>query len=275
MRFSMLLSGRRLFLLALLLCSMHISVFAQEKIIAQHSHHDLAKKAANPIANLISLPFQLNINLNIGDYDRTGTVLNIMPTIPFSVSSWNVINRIIIPVRNAPDNAETGSTSGLGNTNYSMMFVPPRHDGSTFQWGFGPAFNIPTASDDRLGVNDFAIGPAIIALVTPGNWVMGITANNVWSYREGSNVNQTFIQYFITYNIANGWYINTNPMLTANQNALGGAEWIIPVGAGGGKVFKAGGQPMKLQAQFYYNVERPTGIADWTFQVQYVLLFPG
>ena len=261
-----------LLFLLLLLCITNISAFAQEQ---KHSDHALAKEAANPIANLISLPMQFNMNFGIGDYDRTSQVFNIMPVLPFKLFSWNVINRVIIPIKNVPDNAEDGSTFGLGNTNYSMLFIPPIKAGTTFQWGFGPAFNIPTATSNRLGVNDFAIGPAIIALVTPGNWVAGITANQVWSYREGSDVNQTFIQYFITYNISKGWYVNTNPMLVANNNAPEGEKWLVPVGLGGGKVFKAGSQPMKLQAQVYVNVVKPSGAADWTFQIQYVLLFPG
>ena len=262
----------KLLFMLLLLCFTNISVYAQEQ---EHSNHDLAKKAANPIANMISIPMQLNLNFGIGDYDRSSQVFNIMPTIPFAVSTWNVINRIIIPIKNSPDNAETGSTLGLGNTNYSMMFVPPIKGGSTFQWGFGPAFNIPTASDNRLGANDFAVGPAIVALVTPGHWVAGLTANQVWSYREGSDISQTFIQYFITYNINNGWYVNTNPMMVANNNAPEGEQWLVPVGLGGGKVFKVGSQPMKLQLQFYNNVVKPEGAADWTIQIQYVLLFPG
>ena len=51
-------------------------------------------------------------------------------------------------------------------------------------------------------------------------------------------------------------------------------EWTVPVGAGGGKVFHAGKQAMKLQVQAYYNVIAPSGAADWTVQIQYVLLFP-
>ena len=261
-----------LLFLSMLLFLINFSVFAQKKT---HSEEDLAKTAANPIANMISIPMQLNLNFGIGDYDRSSQVFNLMPTIPFAVSTWNVINRIIIPIKNSPDNAETGSTFGLGNTNYSMLFVPPIKAGSTFQWGFGPAFNIPTASSNTLGYNDFAIGPVIVVLVTPGHWVAGLTANQVWSYREGSDISQTFIQYFITYNISNGWYINTNPMMVSNNNAPEGQQWLVPVGLGGGKVFHIGSQPMKLQAQAYVNVVKPSGAADWTFQIQYVLLFPG
>ena len=126
----------------------------------------------------------------------------------------------------------------------------------------------------NLGSDAFAMGPAVIFLLMPGNWVVGVTANHTWTFANDKNYNQTFIQYFITYNIKNGWYVNTNPMITANWNAPVGNEWTMPVGAGGGKVFHAGKQAMKLQGQVYYNAIAPPGAADWTFQIQYVLLFP-
>ncbi len=231
----------------------------------------LSKKAANPIANMISIPVQLNLNFGVGDYDRSSQVFNVMPVLPFKMFNWNVINRIIVPFINKPDNAETGSTFGVGNTNYSMLFVPPPKE--KFQWGFGPAFNIPTASDPHLGGDAFGIGPAFVALFLSGHWVAGITFNHTWSYKT-DDLNSFFAQYFITYNIKEGWYVNTNPMVTSNWNAPSGEEWTVPFGAGGGKVFVAGSQAMKLQAQAYVNVIAPPGAPDWTLQIQYVLLFP-
>lgn len=232
----------------------------------------LAKQAANPIANMISVPMQYNLNFNVGKYNRTAHVFNIMPVLPFKMFNWNVINRIIIPIVNSPDTTETGNYFGLGNINYSMLFVPP--PGKIFQWGFGPAFNIPTRSSSNLGVNAFAMGPAVIFLFMLEKWVIGITANHVWTYANDESLNSTFIQYFITYNIKDGWYVNTNPMMTANWYAPEGDEWVIPLGAGGGKVFSVRKQSMKLQAQLYYNVVAPPGSADMTVQIQYVLLFP-
>ena len=38
---------------------------------------DLAKKSQNPIADLVSVPFQSNTNFNAGPFDRTQEVLNI------------------------------------------------------------------------------------------------------------------------------------------------------------------------------------------------------
>lgn len=261
----------RLFLGVLVLMST-LEIQSQDDGSMQASAQELAQQAANPIANMISVPMQLNLNFGVGEYNRPAQVFNIMPVLPFKMFKWNVINRIILPIVNTPDTTETGNYFGAGNINFSMLFVPP--PGKKFQWGFGPAFNIPTRSSENLGSDAFAMGPAIIALFMTGHWVAGATANHVWTFANDKNFNQTFIQYFITYNIKNGWYVNTNPIITANWNAPEGNEWTVPLGAGGGKVFHAGKQAMKLQAQYYYNVVHPPLAANWTLQIQYVLLFP-
>jgi hypothetical protein len=43
---------------------------------AQQSNEALAKAAQNPVANLISVPFQDNINFNVGPQEKTQNVLN-------------------------------------------------------------------------------------------------------------------------------------------------------------------------------------------------------
>ncbi len=65
---------------------------------AQSSEGDLANASQNPVANLISVPFQNNTLFGLGDADDTANLLNIQPVIPFTVGNWNLINRTIIPV---------------------------------------------------------------------------------------------------------------------------------------------------------------------------------
>lgn len=163
--------NRNLLFIALLIVFTIANVNAQNEIENQQespSQEDLAKAAANPIANMISLPFQFNFNTNIGEYNREQTVLNLQPTIPFKLAkNWNVVNRLIIPVIQQPLNTETGSELGLGNINLSMMAVPKSlgNGNAEFMYGFGPAFSIPTTSAPQFGPNVFAVGPAVIGLM--------------------------------------------------------------------------------------------------------------
>src|SRR5262245_65064289 len=72
---------------------------------------DLAKKSQNPIADLVSVPFQSNTNFNTGPFKRTQEVLNIQPVVPLHINeNWNLISRTIMPVMSQPDPIDRKST---------------------------------------------------------------------------------------------------------------------------------------------------------------------
>lgn len=64
---------------------------------------DLAKKHANPIANLVSVPLQSNFLFNVGPGNGFRETTNIQPVIPFELNEhWNLISRTILPYRKQP-----------------------------------------------------------------------------------------------------------------------------------------------------------------------------
>ena len=66
---------------------------------AQESDVDLAKKLANPISSLVSLPFQFNYDCCIGPEKASKFTLNVQPVISISLNAnWNMIVRTIVPV---------------------------------------------------------------------------------------------------------------------------------------------------------------------------------
>src|SRR5215813_10742239 len=89
---------------------------------------ELAKQAQNPIASLISVPFQNNFNFNAGTRDDLQDVLNIQPVIPFRVSKrWNVITRTIVPLIHQPElGPGIGNISGLGDVQFSTFLSPAK-----------------------------------------------------------------------------------------------------------------------------------------------------
>jgi hypothetical protein len=62
----------QLVIVALIFISVTFLTSAQDKT-------DLAKQSQNPVANMISVPYQNNTNFNFGPYNRTQNVLNIQP----------------------------------------------------------------------------------------------------------------------------------------------------------------------------------------------------
>ena len=91
---------------------------------------ELAKKTQNPIADLISLPLQNNLNFGYGAKDAphsssTQYVLNIQPVVPITVAKgWNLITRPIIPVIRQPDLIDGGETWGLADIQLQTYLSP-------------------------------------------------------------------------------------------------------------------------------------------------------
>lgn len=238
---------------------------------------DLQKAVQNPVASLISVPVQNNSNFGIGPYDRTQDVLNVQPVIPANISkNWMLITRIIQPIVWQPyPNATTGGEYGLGDMN-PTFFLSPRKPGKVI-WGVGPAFVIPTATNDILGQGKFSIGPSFVALAQPQHWTLGALVNNVWSVAGSGgrpDVNQMLLQYFINYNLKKGWYVSLSPIITANWKASTGNVWTVPFGGGIGRVTKLGFQPVNITAQFYGNAVHPAGASPWGMRLQIAFLFP-
>lgn len=241
---------------------------------------DLQKAVQNPVANLISVPIQNNSNFDIGNYNRTQNVLNIQPVIPIKMGpEWNLIIRWITPLIFQPDVSQRNTgVFGLGDMNPTFFISPAKVH--KFIWGIGPAFVLPTATNQLvLGQGKFSMGPSVVGLLQPGHWTIGALVNNVWSVagpRSRAVVNQMTLQYFLNYNLDKGWYITGSPIVTANWRGPAGNQWLVPVGGGLGRVFRMGFQPVNVSAQFFGNAVRPTATpsSPWGMRLQIAFLFP-
>ncbi len=242
----------------------------------ENPQEEMAKAVQNPIASLISLPLQNNTNFNLGPQEKTQNVLNIQPVWPFSIGeNWNLITRTIMPVISQPEILPgTDRTFGLGDITFTSFFSPK--DSGKLIWGVGPVLVLPTATDDVLGTDKWSAGASVVALTMPGRWVIGSLINNVWSFAGSGDADVNFFtwQYFINYNLPNGWYLTSAPIITANWEASSGNKWTIPFGGGVGKIFRIGKQPVNASVQAYYNVEKPDFGADWQLRCMLQFMFP-
>jgi hypothetical protein len=263
---------------------------------AQESTEALAAAAQNPVASMYSLPFQNNTYFGAGpNHDKTANVLNIQPVLPFSAGEWNIISRTIMPLIYVPS-VTTGfgaaslgedttaaskgpagipETFGLGDINQTFYFSPAAP--SAFIWGVGPSVTLPTATSTVIGSGKLSAGPAAVGLVMPKPWVIGLLARQLFSIagpNGRTDVNQTLMQPFVNYNLPDGWYLSTSPVITANWSAASSQRWTVPIGGGGGKIFRIGGQPINASFQAFNYVERPSAGPNWAVRFQVQLLFP-
>lgn len=239
----------------------------------ENRQEELARAAQNPVASLISLPFQNNTNFEFGPEEKTQNVLNVQPVIPFEVSeNWNLITRTIVPIVSQPG-LEPGQDreNGLGNVLFTS-FLSPKHSGDWI-WGAGPAVQLPTSSDDQIAADEWAAGPSFVLLTMPGRWVVGALASNIWDMSGDDDIDFFTLQPFLNYNFEGGWYVTSSPVITANWEA--DDEWTVPIGGGFGRIFRIGEQPTNAQIQAFYNVEKPDDIGpDWSIRMQLQFLFP-
>ncbi|MGI9364225.1 MAG: transporter [Rhizobiaceae bacterium] len=234
---------------------------------------DLAKKLANPIASLISVPFQFNYDSGFGPLNGDQVLLNVQPVIPFSLNEdWNLITRTIVPVKWTNDIAgPSGRQFGLGDTSASFWFSPKEPTDGGIIWGLGPIAYLPTATDSLLGTNLWGAGPTAIVLKQQGPWTYGALANHIWSF-ESTAINSTYLQPFLSYSTPSAWTFSLNTESTYDWTT---EQWNAPVNFMISKVLKVQNQPIQIQGGVGYFVDSPTGSADeWRARFAVTFLFP-
>jgi len=184
-----------------------ISLSAQESSSSSApSAEELAKKLANPIANLISVPLQSNWDVGIGAFNGSKMVLNVQPVIPITLTpKINLITRWIFPIVSQIDiTGENTQQGGLGDAVITGFLGPSQ---SSLTWGAGPAFLVPTATDAVLGGEKFGIGPSVVALKQSGPWTYGALINHLFTVsgnEDRDDVNASFFNPFASYNWKSG-----------------------------------------------------------------------
>lgn len=207
----------------------------------------LADKLANPVASMISVPFQNNTDWGIGPNNGSRNTLNIQPVIPIHLSpSLNLITRYILPVVDQHDITAPGENQfGLADLTASAFFSPAKPKNGLI-WGIGPALLVPTATNDFLGTKKFGIGPTGLILKQAHGNTFGALVNQLWSVagdKDRQDVSQLFVQPFYTRSFSSGASIGANMELTQNWQASTTTLFLNPIISG---ITKLGKQPVQL-----------------------------
>lgn len=261
---------RKNILLSIALTGLSLAGFAQTA--EQDEAAELAKKLSNPVANLISAPFQNNTDYGIGQNKGTRNTMNFQPVVPVSLNEkWNLINRLILPIVTqynitAPGAKQNGISDGV-----LTAFLSPKQ--SKFIWGVGPAILIPSGDDD-LSSKQFGAGPSALVLQQSNGWTYGVLANQIWGTGsdERPDVNQMFVQPFLVHNWKSGAGLGVNAEWTQNWEANTSVVWLNPIVSG---VTALGKQKVSLGIGPRFNIIAPESMrADWGWRAVVTFVFP-
>jgi hypothetical protein len=269
--------------------------FATSTLCAQETATDdkaaaaeLAKKLANPVASLISVPIQNNWDFGIGSANAMRYTVNIQPVIPFSLGDdWNLITRTIVPVIYAESPVKGGSDkAGLGDVVQSFFFSPKAPVGGWIL-AAGPVMLYPTATDQALGFGKWGAGPTALVLQQNQGWTYGLLANHLWSYADAgrysassandasdgsaAQVNATFIQPFVSFTTKTFTTFGLNTESTYDWSH---SQWTVPLNVSVSQLLKVGKQPIQFSLGAKYYAEGPQGGPDWGLRFAVTFLFP-
>ena len=241
------------------------------------TEEELAKKLANPVASLISVPIQANYDENIG-LNEEGAVwrINIQPVIPFSLNdNWNLITRTIVPIIDQEDIPFKGEgETGIGDTVQSFFFSPKKPMNGWIV-GVGPVFLWPTATDRALGGEKGGVGPTAVALKQKGPWTFGMLTNHIWSVTgedDRADISASFVQPFITYITKTKTSLSLTTESTYDWKS---EQWSVPIIFNVQQMLKIGPQILQAGIGARYWADSPDGgPEDWGARFQLTFLFP-
>ncbi|MGL2993096.1 hypothetical protein [Flavobacterium sp. TSSA_36] len=243
---------------------------------AQDEAAELAKKLANPIASLISVPFQNNLDHGIGSLKGSRYTLNIQPVIPIAISSnLNLISRVILPVVSQYNISGINKhESGISDI-VASAFFSPTNSKNGFTWGAGPVLLFPTGTNDYLTGKKFGVGPTIVALKQTGGWTIGALWNQIWSVSGSStreDISQMFVNPFLAYNWKSGAGLTGNLEWTQNWQSNQANVWFSPMFSG---LTSFGKQKVSFAVGPKFNLAAPDEVrAKMGLRASLVLLFP-
>jgi hypothetical protein len=240
---------------------------------------ETGKKLSNPISDVWALFTHVDLNFADGDVNagdsRVGGRLVFQPILPIPLhgtgaNRWSLITRPTIPVlfsEPVPTGLNTfNHTGGLGDLQIPTLIAPPA---GNWILGAGPAFLLPTSTDDAFGRQQWGMGPAAVVGYRTNAFIAGAFAQYYWGIgstggRAPSVPDASYMHllYFMYVNLPNAWQFGFDPTITYDARASDGNKWNVPVSLLVTKTKRFGKMPVKFQFGVQYSVVSPNAYGE-------------
>lgn len=253
-------------------------VIAEPAVAADEELFRLAKKVANPIADLVTAPVQYNWDGQIGSAeDGTTNYLRLEPVLPLHLTpEWNVITRLFMPVIEQNDvSPGSGTDYGLSGVNLSFFASPTGPVSRGLSIGLGPVVGFP-ASSDKLGSEKWSLGPTAAVVWQPdGPWSMGLLTRQLWSVGGSvleADINELYLQPFLSYTTKDAWTIGVE---SETFYYWADDEASVPINFSATKLIRLDGVALSIGPGVRYWLQNTdTGAHGWGARFTAALVFP-
>lgn len=236
----------------------------------ESSGQSLEQAANDPTASLMSVQIQ---NIYTGDFhmldDEQGNTVLLRSALPFRTGSINHIARATLPY-------VTDSPSGESGLSDLVLFDLIVFEKSWGRWGLGPVMLFPTASEDELGAEKWAIGPAIGFVRAEPGLLWGLFSQNLFSFAgedDRDDVNVSTLQPIVNYSLPNNWSIGTSEMTMTYDWERD--DWTaLPLGAKLTRLLRFGELPVQLSGSYEYDFQDDYVGSEWAINLTAKFLFP-
>ncbi len=256
--------------------SLSAAVLLWSFLAAAQDETELARETENPLAKLITFPVQHNWDFGISPDEAMKYTVKLQPIIPFQLeTNWYLLTRTILPVTYAAPSAPGDhSQSGLEDTSLSLFLSPKWAGPAGLFWGAGPAFQLPTATDEDWGDGKWGLGPTFAVSKQQGGWTGYILARHIWSVTgedDRQPVSETLIQPSLAYTFKTSTTIGVVSEASYDWQA---EQWKVPLNLTVSQLFRVAKVPFKLTLGGRLYAERPAGGPDWGLRFTMTFLFP-
>ena len=228
------------------------------------SDEELAAKLANPTVPVMTIGNNFDYVAFKGDLseanDQDAFRYTFQTVFPFKLrQGGSVFFRPAIPVLfNDPVPGAGGFDSvgvDLGDTGFDFSYGTTTDSGLI--WGGGLVGTLPTATDDALGKDQWALGPELL-LGQIGDWgVLTAILSHQWDISGGDpgvETNLTSLNYIYAFPMGNGWQFSAAPAITYDHTRPTD-KLTLPLGIGVAKTTTLGGRIWKFQIQYWNYVK--------------------